>query len=284
MRRLAALAALVMSLCACHATVQVQVVPKANGSGVLSVSLVMDRDAAALVGDPATAVRTADLEKAGWTVDKPVVTSDGGVSVSAHHRFRTVAEADGLLAGLAGGGTKVPFHLVVTHASGTLSSRVGVAGEVDLSGGVDRFADDKLRQALGAPTLAAALERAKADGATVPELSAEVTAVLPGRPTRVSGGKVSADSVTWDVPLGSSAAIAATSNVTDRTAERWLIAAAGFVVAFLIVIGVMFSRRNEWRFGDRASRGPRDLRGPGGGRSRGHQDRWSLPTGPGSRR
>lgn len=284
MRRSAALAALAVPLCACQATVRVAVAPKANGSGDLTVSAVLDKDAAAMVGDLGTGIKTDDLIRAGWTVDKPVVASDGGASVSAHHRFRTVSEADALLSGLAGGGGNVPFRLTLTHASGTLASRVRLAGDVDLTGGVDRFADDKLRQALGAPTLAAALDRAKASGAAVPALTAEVDAVLPGRPAQVDGGAVSGDTVRWEVPLGARRAIGASASVADPLALAWLLGAAGFLVALLLVIVVRFRRRRQWRFGDRHSPLPRDFRGTGGGRNRGHQDRWSMPLGPGSRR
>ena len=284
MRRFAALAALAVPLCACQATVRVAVAPKANGSGDVTVSLVLDREGAAMIGDLGTGIKTDDLVRAGWTVDKPVVANDGGARVSAHHPFRTVSEADTLLAGLAGGGANVPFHLTVAHSSGTLSSRVRLEGDVDLTGGVDRFADDKLRQALGAPTLAAALDRAKASGAAVPGLTAEVDAVLPGRPAHVDGGVVSGDTVRWDVPLGARRTIGASAAVADPLALAWLLGAAGFVVALLLVIVVRFRRRRQWRFGDRHSPLPRDFRGPGGGRNRGHQDRWSMPLGPGSRR
>jgi len=283
-RRFAALAALAVPLCACQATVQVAVAPKANGSGELSVSLVLDKDAATMVGDVGTGIKTDDLVRAGWTIDKPIVASDGGARLSAHHPFRTVGEADGLLAGLAGVGANVPFHLTLTHASGTLSSQVRLAGDVDLTGGVDRFADDKLRQALGAPTLAAALDRAKASGAAVPALSAEVDAVLPGRPAHVDGGTVSGDTVRWDVPLGARRTIGASASVADPLALAWLLGAAGFLAALVVVIVVRLRRRRQWRFGDRHSPLPRDFRGPGGGRNRGHQDRWSMPLGPGSRR
>lgn len=284
MVRLAVLAALALPLCACQATARVGIAPKANGSGDLSVSLVLDRQAAAMVGDLTGALPTGDLQKAGWVVDKPVANPGGGATETAHHRFRTVTEANTLLAGLAGPGTKVPFHVALTHHSATLSSRVALSGDVDLTGGVDAFADDKLRQALGAPTVAAALDQARRDGAAVPQLDAQLVATLPGRPTKVEGGAVHGDTVTWNVPLGQRLAVRASSKVTDSFAEKWLLIAGGFVVAFLIVMGVQFSRRNRWHFGDRHSV-PRDFRGPGNaGRNRGHQDRWSLPLGPGSRR
>ena len=284
MRRLAALAALALPLCACQATVRVGVAPKANGSGDLSVALVLDRQAAAAVGDLTTAVPTADLGKAGWVIDKPVATPGGGATETAHHPFRTAAEANALLAGLAGGGAKTPFPITLSHRSATLASHVDVAGAVDLSGGVDAFADDKLRQALGASSLAAALDQARQTGVAVPQITAELVATMPGHPTHVAGGKVRGDTVTWDVPLGQRMAIGATAKVTDTFAEKWLLVAGGFVVAFLLVMAVQFSRRNRWHFGDRHSV-TRDFRGPGNaGRNRGHQDRWSLPTGPGSRR
>lgn len=285
MRRLAAaLAAVTLPLGACQATVRVGVAPKANGSGDLTVSLLVDRQAAAMLGDLSTAIPTGDLEKAGWTVDKPVATPGGGAMETAHHPFRTVAEANGLLAGITGGGAKVTFPIALSHRSAILASHVAMTGAVDLSGGVDAFADAKLRQALGAASLSAALEQAKQTGAAVPQVSAELVATLPGRPSHVAGGKVNGDTVTWVVPLGQRVAVGASAKVTDSFAEKWLLVAGGFVVAFLLVLAVQFSRRNQWHFGDRHSV-TRDFRGPGnGGRNRGHQDRWSLPTGPGSRR
>ncbi|GAC1318518.1 MAG: hypothetical protein NVSMB16_14720 [Acidimicrobiales bacterium] len=290
MRRMAAIAALAVPLCACQATVRVGVATKVNGSGDLSVALILDKQAAGFVGDPAAVIKTADLEKAGWMVDKPTGgdKSSGATVASLHHPFRTVAEANGLLASLAGTGqgTKVPFHLTLTHASGALKSGVGVNGEVDTSGGVDAFADDKLRAALGAPTLAALLDAVHRQGATVPVFTAQVATVLPGRPDHVvAGGRVEGDTVVWNVPLGATQSIGASSTVRDAVAFEWLLGAAAFLAAFVVVVLVSFTRRNRWRFGDGHSLSPGDRRGPGGGgRHRAHQDRWSLPTGPGSRR
>ena len=284
MRRLAALAALAVPLCACQATVRVGVATKVDGSGDVSVSLVLDKQAAGLVGDAATVIKTADLEKAGWVADK----TSGDTAVSLHHPFRTVTEANGLLAGLAGTGpgTKVPFHLTLRHSSGTLKSAVSVIGEVDTTGGVDAFADDKLRAALGAPTLAALLDAVHKQGATVPAFTAQVATRLPGRPVHVvAGGRVEGDTVVWNVPLGATQSVGASSMVRDSVALEWLLGAGAFLAAFVVVMLISFTRRNQWRFGDGHNLSPGDRRGiGGGGRHRAHQDRWSLPTGPGSRR
>ncbi|GAC1597175.1 MAG: hypothetical protein NVS3B21_21530 [Acidimicrobiales bacterium] len=284
MRRIAAIAALAVPLCACQATVRVGVTTKVNGSGELSVALILDKQAAGLVGDPSTVIKTADLEKSGWVPDKAA----GASVVSFRHPFRTVSEANGLLAGLAGAapGGRVPLHITLTHTSGTLKSDVVVTGEVDTSGGVDAFADDKLRAALGAPTLAALLDAVHKQGATVPAFTAQVATALPGRPEHVvAGGRVEGDTVVWNVPLGATQSIGASSTVRDAVAFEWLLGAGAFLAAFIVVVLVSFTRRNRWRFGDGHSLSPRDRRGPGGGgRHRAHQDRWSLPTGPGSRR
>ncbi|GAC1533777.1 MAG: hypothetical protein NVS3B12_13620 [Acidimicrobiales bacterium] len=290
MRRFAALAALAVPLCACQATVRVGIATKVNGSGDLSVALILDKQAAGFVGDPAAVIKTADLEKSGWVADrtnggdKP----DGAIVASLHHPFRTVAEANGLLAGLAGNapGTKDPFHLILRHASGTLESGVSVTGEVDTSGGLDAFADDKLRVALGAPTLAALLDAVHKGGATVPAFTAQVATRLPGPPAHVvAGGRVEGDTVVWNVPLGATQSIGASSKVRDAVAFEWLLGAGAFLAAFVVVVLISFTRRNQWRFGDGHNLSPRDRRGlGGGGRHRAHQDRWSLPTGPGSRR
>jgi hypothetical protein len=225
-------------LVGCQADVRISVTANQAGVGQLAVSLVLDAQAAARIGDVGQALQLGDLERAGWQVSGPRTGAGGSVTTTISHAFGTPAQASSLLEELsaAGPGGPRPVRLSVRRGRGLTSSSVLVGGDVDLRGGVDAFADDGLRQALGVTSLQAAIDRLRQDGDTVPTVSAEVVAALPGRPVDVTpGGRVAGDTVTWTIPLGGEQAIGASAVVTSEAARRWLAVAAVCLVALVLV-------------------------------------------------
>jgi hypothetical protein len=217
-------------LLACRADVRVQVALTPAGSGSVAASLVLDRQAVVVAGG---SVDVGDLRRDGWTVAGPTGAPDGSETVTVSHAFANADQAAALLGRLG-----PAFRLTVTHHHAAASSSVGLSGSVDLRGGIDTLAG-----APGSPGaaggLAGALAAVARAGGTVPTVSAAVVARMPSRPKRVlGGGTVAGDTVTWTVPVGTSAAIGATSVRTDTTARRWLEAAAALVVALVVVVAV----------------------------------------------
>jgi hypothetical protein len=229
-RRLAALA-VALPLLACQATAQVAVSTTPGGGGTLAVSLVLDAQAAARL-DLASALQVGDLQRAGWQLVAPVTARNGSVTVTVRHPFHDPAQATALLGTLG-----APLHLTLTRRRGLVSDRLALAGTVDLRGGVDAFADDRLRSSLGLTSLASALAGLQRAGATTPTMDVQVVSDLPGRPRQVAGGgQVRGDTVTWTVPLGAVAVIGASTSSTDTTAEHWLEAAGALLVALAIAV------------------------------------------------
>jgi hypothetical protein len=215
-----------LALAACRADARVNVTLTPSGSGTVAATLVLDRQAVAVVGER---VDLSDLRQEGWTVTGPVRAPDGSASITVAHPFRGPAEGTALLARLG-----EPVHLAVTASRGALSSSVGLHGTVDLRGGVDALAG----QVPGLPGgAAAALAAVARSGGTVPALSLHVVATLPGTPSGVVGdGKVDGTTVTWEAPLGAQTLLGAKSTHSDAAARRWLAAAVVLAVAFVVVV------------------------------------------------
>ena len=237
-----------LSLVACRADVKISVTSTQGGAGQLAVSFVLDAQAVARIGDVGRALQLGDLERAGWQLSGPHTGADGSVTTTISHPFSSVAQASALLDQLSapGPGGRRPFTLSLRHGRGLTSSQVGLSGDVDLRGGVDAFADDQIRQALGVTSLQAAIDRLRQDGDTVPTVSAQVVAVLPGRPVHLAGdGQVVGDTVTWTIPLGTDQVIGATAVATSRAAKLWLVGAAVCLLALVLVVAgsLVFRRR-----------------------------------------
>jgi len=218
-----AAALVALPLAACRADVSVGVTVDRSGAGTVSATVVLDRQAVAVVGDH---LDVTDLVRAGWRVVGPLAAADGSETFRATHAFARPADGTALLATLG-----APVHLRITDHHATTSSSVGVAGTVDLRGGLDALA--------ASPGVGASLATVAKSGGAVPTVTVEVAASLPGRPTGItSGGTAAGDTVTWAAPLGALSTIGAVSTRADTAARHWLDAAAALAAALVLVVAV----------------------------------------------
>jgi len=142
----AALAAAVLP--ACQVSTSVGVDGRADGSGVVRAVVTLDKDAAGQVPDLGSKLRVDDLRSAGWRVDGPTPTADGGLTVSARKAFATPAEAKTVVDQLSG--KDGPFQAFTLRRSRSFAkTRLTFRGTVDLSKGLGSFSDAGLRQRLG---------------------------------------------------------------------------------------------------------------------------------------
>jgi hypothetical protein len=149
-RSAAALAALVLP--ACQVTTSVGVDARSNGSGEVRAVVTLDKDAAGQVPDLGAKLRVADLRAAGWRVDGPTATADGGLTVSARKPFATPAEASTVIEQLSG--STGPFQAFKLRRTRSFAkTRLGFTGTVDLSKGLASFSDPTLRSRLGGSDL-----------------------------------------------------------------------------------------------------------------------------------
>ena len=143
-RLLIALVALIaaVGLSGCQTQVGVRVNQITDGSGEVTVSLLLDREAAEQSGDLRVALRTADLVSAGWSVTGPVNRPPGGfVEYAVSKPFRNAGEAQLILSELTG--EDGPFSgLTIDRTRSPLRVVSSLKGEIDLSGGYDAFGDE----------------------------------------------------------------------------------------------------------------------------------------------
>lgn len=244
MRRLAlAAAAFAVLLTACKVETTVGIDAEADGTGRVRVEVALDRDAARRVPDLAKQLRVDDLRAAGWQVDEPQKTDDDGVTVEAVKRFRTPGEAAQAVEELSG--PTGPFRdFELRRDRSFLKTKTAFEGTVDLSGGVENFGDDALRERLGGSALGfdpAELEQ-RLGTALSRVFVFRVVARLPGNvesnaPTSTDNGAV------WRPVLGERV-------VLQATAERWNyrnIGAAAVSLAAAAALVVVLVRRRRAR-------------------------------------
>ncbi|MEC6988395.1 MAG: hypothetical protein VXW98_06165, partial [Actinomycetota bacterium] len=90
--RLVLLASLTLALAACQLDVDIAVSMSANGSGSVSIRAVADQALVEVAPSIASQVLVDDLLEAGWLVDGPSPTDDGGVVMVLTHNFSNAEE------------------------------------------------------------------------------------------------------------------------------------------------------------------------------------------------
>jgi hypothetical protein len=182
----------------------------------------MDADAARKVPDLDQSLLVGDLRKAGWRIVGPDHTGSGGWQVSATKPFSSPEELQAVMAQVS----PAVFHdFTLTRTDAFAKTSYHLQGTVDLSGGIDAFGDDALRQALGGTTTGRSPQALELEaGRPLPEaLRFTVRTHLPG------GG-----SKEWTPVLGQPAQQIDASSASRRP-KAWLFGfaavlfAAGFV-------------------------------------------------------
>ncbi|MCU1461131.1 MAG: hypothetical protein JWO37_1206 [Acidimicrobiales bacterium] len=230
-RRASALAPIGISLLflvlsACRIGIHTGVDMHRDGSGVVRVAVSFDDDALRQVGGQ---LQTADLIKAGWTVDGPRKESDGLTWVRAAKPFATPAQGEQVAGEV---GRKLFRDLKLERKHSLFKTRLSLRWTVDFSGGSGALSDPALEQQLAQGGADADAIRRQLVAAADRAISTEVVAHLPGKvtsnaPLTVSGGVVwtpkpgdppstlTASSVEWNkVPI----ALAATAVLLAITA------------------------------------------------------------------
>lgn len=253
MRRALAVLAAALLVTACRVDTTVTVTVEADGSGTVAVTVTADAEVVSQAPGLADDLRLDDVAAAGWTVDGPTATAEGGLTVTVIHPFATVEEATTLLASLSG--TDGPLHDVALARAVTDDAvTTTLTGRIFVAGGVNAFADPELLAAIGGSPYAndiAATGLTPADVVTF-----TFVANLPGDPTPAADGTV--PPMTWTVPIdGTTADVAATAvaargggggGIWGTVADVALIALIVWcVLAVAFIAFVMTARRNRAR-------------------------------------
>lgn len=205
----AALAAMVLASCRLDVAVHLRL--DAAGAGALTVAATADADVLARAPGLAEDLRFDDATAAGWTLEGPTPTEDGGLTVRLTHPVSSAEEASNLLASLG-----PPFDAVAVQRTVSPDDDRDVTttltGQLQLIGGFEAFADADLLTAVGTPPFA---EELAASGANPAEsMSVRLEAELPGEVDETTGSSEDGRLV-WDAPLDGSAL-----DVATRTGQR----------------------------------------------------------------
>jgi hypothetical protein len=264
-RALAALAGLllVVALAGCKVDAQVDVTMGENGSGTVQVTLTADADVVKAEPDLPSELRLDDVTSAGWAVDGPAATPEGGLQLVLTHPFASPAEGTALLASLSGpDGPLRSVKLTQLRKGAQIDSTFD--GNLHVGDDLSVFADAQVATALGG----APLQQLLADQQLTPAevLAITVRAKLPGKVQETNGTEADDTSaVTWTADLAGAAATAQgqpmqlRSQVDDllvkvathaNAAAPWLL--AFWAVLFLLVIipiAILVGRARRRRWG-----------------------------------
>jgi hypothetical protein len=235
-------AVLVVCLGACQATVGVDINVASNGGGVITVTAVLDRQAAAYASD----IDLSGLGRAGWSVSGPHAAAAGAVTFTAARTFSNAAQAQAIVAEISG--STGPFNGLDfdTHTS-LFRTTISIGGTVDLTCRLDCFADPALRQALGGPSLGidpAALQNDAGIDLSDP-VAFQLAVHLPGMVS--ANSSVVGKEARWQLPLGQKTAIEASSqswNVSRLVIAGVLVV---LVIVALVVALILWRRRRRQR-------------------------------------
>ena len=237
LRRLLLALAVVLSLAACQAEVDVTVrVDEEPGAGDVEVRVWLDRAVMDRV-DGIDGLRLDDLTEAGWDLTEPVEGDDGSVVVSAEKGFANPTELAGVLDEISG--VNGPYARLGLRVDRSFAqSEYRFEGVLDGSVGIDAFAD---------PEVAGILD-GQAFGADPAELEAELGVPLGSLvtlgldvelPGSVDGSDGEAPS-RWTTTLDAAdpVPVLVTSEQTRTASLVWAAVAAALALLFVLILVV----------------------------------------------
>lgn len=224
----------VFGLAACRVDVDVVVEAESSGRGEVEVTVSLDRAVLVQVPDLAEQLRVEDLLDAGWRIEGPTPTPDGGAKINASKAFSSAEAATAALAELSG--NDGPFSSLRLRRSATaFTTAASLSGRIDLSDGLAALSDPELQERLGGLPLGvdpAALEREF--GVAVGDVFRfGLSTRLPGRQERV------------EARLGEVVAVSVSS---EQWNLRRVIPVALSLTSLLALVVVLFTRWLRGRY------------------------------------
>ena len=187
----------VIALTGCQLDIELDITVEPDGTGTMTVTATADADLVAQVPTIADDLVLDDVAAAGWVIEGPNPTPEGGLVLSLTHDFSGAAEATNLLKSL---GPPFTNPQLGRGESGDVTTNT-LTGNFGLQNGFADFADSDLISAVGGVPFA---DEFAALGATpANSLGAVVRARLPGEIVDAeTNGEVTADGrIVWTVPF-----------------------------------------------------------------------------------
>jgi len=139
-RRLLALCACALVLASCQVDVDVDLSMADDGTGTITVVATADAAVVAAVPTLASELALDDVVAAGWELQGPTATADGGLTMTISHSFTSPDEATNLLNSIG-----PPFNqMSVQRTTVNNDTTTTLHGLLGLSNGFAAFADDDL--------------------------------------------------------------------------------------------------------------------------------------------
>ena len=250
LRRLVALAACVAALAGCRLDVDARLEIGADGAGELVVTATADADVVQQAPGLATDLRFGDARAAGWRVEGPTVTDDGGLTVTLRHGVTSPEEATNLLASLG-----PPFQDVRLERTAVDDETTwNLSGQLVLADGFASFADSDLAAAAGGAPFSEQL------AGVTPQDSMSIVfgADLPGAVEETTGDTRDGR-VEWTAPLdGSSTDLATRTVQRPSSGSAWAgplsVLALVLLVVWVVVAGLFIAHVTNARRRRRARR------------------------------
>ena len=194
-KRFIALCCAVVLLASCRVDMQVSMVVNPDGSGNVTVTVDVDKEIVQRTPDIADHLDFSDLKKNGWSITAPIATTSGGKQVTLVRHFANELEATAVLAQL--NGNRGPFREVILRRGGKArDSSWNLSGRLEVTGGLQAFADDQLIAALGATPYENTVKSQNLDLGKA--LTIEFVASLPGK-LKSSTAQAQDGKLTWRV-------------------------------------------------------------------------------------
>lgn len=216
-RRVLAACVCVIALAGCRLDVAVDMTVEPDGRGTISILATADAELVTVVPTVADDLAIDDIVTAGWAVDGPNPTPDGGLTITFTHGFSSDEEATNLLNSLG-----APFNemSMVRNSSGQ-DTTTRLSGLLGLPDGFASFADEDLVAAVGSVPFA---EQIAASGAT-PASSMGITmrAALAGNidQSQSNGTLIDNGRLEWVVPLDGTVLDSRAVSVQSPGDDRW---------------------------------------------------------------
>ena len=231
------LVALLASACRVDTTVSVDVAE--DGSGTVTVEVVLDREAADRIPDLAQQLRVRDLRRTGWQITGPEPTDGGGVVITATKDFFAPDQLATVL-GEVGGRRGPILDPSLTRERTFGRTSYDFTGTLDLSRGIDTFSDQRLTELLDGFPVGRDLEALEAElGAPISELTSftfEIT--LP------EGDRT--ETTTFEAALGDEP-VPLEASTEERNPLAWGLAAGALAALALLVVVLLFRLVRSFR-------------------------------------
>lgn len=252
--RVLAVVALLLLASACRVDATVDIRIDDDGSGEVTVEVVADAEAVALIPDAPGGLQLGDLSDAGWTVNTNTVDRAGSLTVNVSKRFPSADALGAVLAETAGedvifeGFTLVKEHNFDVIGLGPARTDYALRGSVDPTFDIEQFGGVFPG---GLAPLGRSTDAIEDDfeGDFEDVLGLTVTVRMP-ETLGEANGEVVDETVIWSMSYGDSAVdVEANSAVESILVRVWTMVAlsAGAVLVLLIVSYLVRFLLAKWR-------------------------------------